>query len=376
MRPTSFLPMKTPMSLEIISNWSLPHAPKHTLTVKELLESQASLGRRVGMIIDLANHECLYADDIPAGLEYAHVQLVAKVLPPQEAIDDVQRTAEMFWMRRPDEFIAIHCAYGFNRTGFVVCSYLCQACGMSVDEALESFAEARPPGVKHGKFVDELYARYGFRNRLHGQSVNGVGCNMLPHGPHSKDTKATEEGSQGGIPGTVMGSSPPLPVGRRGSAPCNELGPFELEARQEPFDMMAQCLDERSLMRRETSIGLAKALHEDFGVHGSTPGESSPLMDRLKEEGEISAASPPDAKEPRSRCNEDLASAFKRNLSFESDTHSLGLSTRQVMAQLRGGLQTRSNTVAELTEQDVEDWEKTESQLPSTRQKRRGCRPM
>lgn len=43
----------------------------------------------------------------------------------------------------------------------MVCSYLCQACGLSVDQALESFAAARPPGVKHDKFIRELYARYG-----------------------------------------------------------------------------------------------------------------------------------------------------------------------------------------------------------------------
>lgn len=52
-------------------------------------------------------------------------------------------------------------AYGFNRTGFVVCSYLCQACGLTVEQALESFAAARPPGVKHEKFIRELHARYG-----------------------------------------------------------------------------------------------------------------------------------------------------------------------------------------------------------------------
>lgn len=42
---------------------------------------------------------------------------------------------------------------GFNRTGFVVCSYLCQACGLTVQQALDSFAAARPPGVKHEKFI-------------------------------------------------------------------------------------------------------------------------------------------------------------------------------------------------------------------------------
>lgn len=39
---------------------------------------------------------------------------------------------------------------GFNRTGFIMCSYLCEAEGMTVDEALDSFAAVRSPGVKHG----------------------------------------------------------------------------------------------------------------------------------------------------------------------------------------------------------------------------------
>lgn len=54
---------------------------------------------------------------------------------------------------------------GFNRTGFVVCSYLIEHCGLSVEQALASFARARPPGVKHEKFRDELHARYGSINQ-------------------------------------------------------------------------------------------------------------------------------------------------------------------------------------------------------------------
>jgi hypothetical protein len=46
---------------------------------------------------------------------------------------------------------------------------------------------------------------------------------------------------------------------------------------------MAQQVDGKSLMRRETSLGLAKALHEDFGVHDGTPSRDapSPLMKKL-----------------------------------------------------------------------------------------------
>ena len=51
--PTRFVPMKTPMSREIISNWTLGDGPKHSLTVPELLAGQAAKGRAIGMIIDL-----------------------------------------------------------------------------------------------------------------------------------------------------------------------------------------------------------------------------------------------------------------------------------------------------------------------------------
>lgn len=51
------------------------------------------------------------------------------------------------------------CTAGFNRTGFVVCSYLCEAQGFSVSAALAAFAAVRPPGVKHEKFIAELYDR-------------------------------------------------------------------------------------------------------------------------------------------------------------------------------------------------------------------------
>ena len=38
----------------------------------------------------------------------------------------------------------------------MVCAYLIQECGMSVQQALIAFAAARPPGIKHEKFVVEV----------------------------------------------------------------------------------------------------------------------------------------------------------------------------------------------------------------------------
>jgi hypothetical protein len=54
--PTKLLPMKTPLSRDILADWQLPQPPRHSLTIEELLAGQAAAGRRVGCIVDLSNH--------------------------------------------------------------------------------------------------------------------------------------------------------------------------------------------------------------------------------------------------------------------------------------------------------------------------------
>lgn len=53
--PTRFVPCKTPLSRQILENWTLPEPPVYPLTVPQLLEEQQALGRRVGLILDLSN---------------------------------------------------------------------------------------------------------------------------------------------------------------------------------------------------------------------------------------------------------------------------------------------------------------------------------
>lgn len=57
-------------------------------------------------------------------------------------------------------FIAVHCHYGFNRTGYLICCYLIESLGWSVQDALLSFKIARDPGIKHHHFIDSLYLQF------------------------------------------------------------------------------------------------------------------------------------------------------------------------------------------------------------------------
>jgi protein-tyrosine phosphatase len=432
--PTCFLPMKTPMSREIVASWSLPAPPAHALTLRGLLAAQAAAGRRVGLVVDLANHECLYADDLadPAvaasGLEYAHVQLVAKVLPPRAAVDAVAAAAAAFWARRPGDLVAIHCAYGFNRTGFVVCSYLCQALGMAPGEALDAFAAARPPGVKHGKFVNELFARYG-GGAAPPAEEEGARAAEEDEGARGVEALAAALGGAdlaggGGLP------SPPVEIARRTSSrsPAARSDSFSAEAGdaggaaagagaasggdcagEEALRAAAARLDSRSSLRHETSLGLARALAEDFGVHDGTPVQHSPAGgaytdDEAEEEGEegrraaaragafaaapaagLGPASPPragPAAPPRPASASALASyaewraaagplpgaaaplaahrgagGMPRNVSVDSDCHSLGFGARQALHSLRHGAFPDVAAPAEGEEEEEEEEE-------------------
>lgn len=54
-KPTLFIPCKTPLSKNVMDNWSLPDPPLYPLTVPKLLQHQIERGRTIGLILDLSN---------------------------------------------------------------------------------------------------------------------------------------------------------------------------------------------------------------------------------------------------------------------------------------------------------------------------------
>lgn len=55
--PARFIPLKTPLTNEILQGRQFGS----NFTLREFLDSQKALERKVGMIIDLSNHDCLYS---------------------------------------------------------------------------------------------------------------------------------------------------------------------------------------------------------------------------------------------------------------------------------------------------------------------------
>jgi len=61
---------------------------------------------------------------------------------------------------KSEGLVAVHCHYGFNRTGLFICGYMIERLGYGVQEAIDAFKAARHPGIRHAHFIDELFVRY------------------------------------------------------------------------------------------------------------------------------------------------------------------------------------------------------------------------
>ncbi|KAI8821085.1 Alpha/Beta hydrolase protein, partial [Fimicolochytrium jonesii] len=145
-KTTLFRPMKTMQQDD----------PEHTPRVfaKEHPE--------IGLVIDISREAPPYAAESfnNTTCVYQKLATTSKIPPTRDEVKRFCEVAREFWRKNPDTHIGVHCHYGFNRTGFMVCSYLIEQNGCTVAQALANFAEARPPGIRHIHFKDELYMRY------------------------------------------------------------------------------------------------------------------------------------------------------------------------------------------------------------------------
>lgn len=111
----------------------------------------------VGLVIDISHGKPPYqTEQVP----YQKVATISKVPPTPADVTAFIQVVNEFRKNNQQSTVAVHCHYGFNRTGFVICCYLIQELGVSVQAALDMWSIARSPGIKHGHFKDELFLRY------------------------------------------------------------------------------------------------------------------------------------------------------------------------------------------------------------------------
>lgn len=124
-------------------------------------------------IIDISKDTPVYD---PAGLERAGIRYhkfptVSKIPPTDEEVDrfvvlvdrlrkeQETRAVEEQW-EEGEHAVGVHCHYGYNRTGYFIVCYMVERCGFGVQGAIDAFAKARPKGIRHSHFKDQLFLRY------------------------------------------------------------------------------------------------------------------------------------------------------------------------------------------------------------------------
>lgn len=118
----------------------------------------------VSDIIDISHEAPPYDPETFSGdIKYHKYPTVSKIPPTLDEVAGFIKLVDSIRESRgwdDNRVIACHCHYGFNRTGFFVCTYLIERLDFTVQEAIDAFKEARPPGIRHPHFVNELFERY------------------------------------------------------------------------------------------------------------------------------------------------------------------------------------------------------------------------
>lgn len=64
---------------------------------------------------------------------------------------------DTFTQEHPLEYIGVHCTHGFNRTGFLIVSYMVERMDCAVEAAILEFAHVREPGIYKQDYINELF---------------------------------------------------------------------------------------------------------------------------------------------------------------------------------------------------------------------------
>jgi mRNA-capping enzyme len=156
-----FLAFKVPLSAKF--DQKMPQDCR--FNAKMLIESvKRSYGnKKLGLIIDLTNTNRFYDADSEIkqqGIKYLKINCKGHdETPTREDTQLFLNFCENFIRQNPLALIGIHCTHGFNRSGFLICSYLVEKLDFSIDMAISMFALSRPNGIYKQDYINELYKR-------------------------------------------------------------------------------------------------------------------------------------------------------------------------------------------------------------------------
>lgn len=169
------IPSKVPLS-EAFNDYVIPGK---RYSFKQVIHQQRVLGRKLGLVIDLTNTHRYYpaSDWKKEGIKHVKIQCKGRdSVPDNESVNIFVHEVFLFLSRQKHskKYILVHCTHGHNRTGYMIVHFLMRSHPTTVTEAIQRFAEARPPGIYKPDYIDALYTFY------HEKKPEMVSCPPTP----------------------------------------------------------------------------------------------------------------------------------------------------------------------------------------------------
>lgn len=155
-----FLPFKT--MLDSRYNEQVPEECR--FFPEMLFLSLKSKRLKMGLLIDLTNTNRFYDKTMVENEDCKYLKLQCRghgEAPSKDQTQTFMQVCDHFIRQHPLEVIGIHCTHGFNRSGFLIISYLVEKLDWSVDAAFRHFGLMRPPGIYKEDYIQELFQRLG-----------------------------------------------------------------------------------------------------------------------------------------------------------------------------------------------------------------------
>ncbi|XP_063696578.1 mRNA-capping enzyme-like [Culicoides brevitarsis] len=133
-------------------------------TPDDVFEWLARSKLQLGLWIDLTK-TTRYFDGVEVqkrGCQYAKIMCEGHgSAPTPKQVQEFTDVIDKFIAENPEKIIGVHCTHGYNRTGFLIVTYMVTRLQYQVDDALKAFSSGRPPGIYREQYVNDLVRRYG-----------------------------------------------------------------------------------------------------------------------------------------------------------------------------------------------------------------------
>eukprot|EP00741_Cyanophora_paradoxa_P011506 tig00020557_g11116.t1 len=151
-----FLPFKTPLG----PSYDDKLEEDQRFDVTMFAEAQVLAKRDVGLVIDLTRGE--YYDprewaDWDIQYKKLPIEFTAAGVVEDRSVEAFREACINFWRESPSRFIAVHDVVGASVLGYLLVTVLVIDHNLRLNEAIQTFAASRPPGIYKRTLLSALY---------------------------------------------------------------------------------------------------------------------------------------------------------------------------------------------------------------------------